>query len=271
MKFKVFLLTMLSFSIAKSVVPHGGESSGGGGNSSAAEFQMIGVWTVNALSQRGEIRIKNRLINLSAMSLSLMKLKIQPTDENLVLNGAPVSAINYPEQHLIVFNEDNWKSLDRIGKMQLCLHEIWGLTFADHADDNYIFSAELARMVSASSFENSSQIISAQSTDTDLDGQSYRALVTKMFVQNKQTYQIIFEKIFDMANGNTLITSHIVYNIAELPINAKWGFQNLRLSSKGFEFELDYFLPDQMTCLFPLPSVALIGIELEKVKIDCHA
>lgn len=268
MKLKLLALVLL-FSSAVGFV-HGGESSGGGGNSSAGEFMMIATWTLNTLSQRGEIQINNRIVDVSAMSRLVAQAKIQPTDEKLILNGTPVSAINYPNQKRIIFNQDTWDSLDRRSKIQLCLHEFWGLAFSDHQDDNYAFSSALVDIISAVSFENPSQIVSAQSTDMDLNGYMFRAMVTKNKIKDQDGYQIIFEKIADLPRVGGIITSHIVYSSAEFSVRSKWGIQNLRIGQRGFEFDLNYFLPNQVTCLFPLPKAPVGDIELKKIEIGCH-
>jgi len=267
---RVFILTFillcgpLCFAI-------GGESSGGGGNASTGEFQMIAIWALNTLSQRGEININQRTVDVSAMSRLVTQTKIQSTDEKLVLNGMPVSAINYPAEKRIIFNEDTWKSLDQQAKMQLCLHEYWGLAFADHQDDGFIFSSNMVQMIYAFSYDNPSQILSAQSTDEDLEGTLFRAMITKSKIKDQDVEQLIFEKITDLTEAGSIITSHIVYTVADMPVTPQWGFQNLRLGAKGFEFDLNFSLPGQMTCLYPLPSLSDEQGELQKEVIRCHA
>lgn len=266
MKLKISALALV---LASSLGFVGGESSGGGGNSAAAEFNDIAIWTLNSLSDRGDIEIQGRKIDVHAMSRMIFDSKVQATKEQLILNGIPVHAINYPDQKLIVLNEDNWKSLGQKAKMQLCLHEYWGLTFADHADDNYVISSALADLVLATSFKNPSQIVSAVSTDTDLGGRTSRAMVLRKRTKTDFTYELVIETITDYDEVDSVITSHVVYALKDLPVKAQWGIQNLRLSDKGFEFELNYYLPEQVTCQYALPKYK--EAILEKVQIPCHA
>lgn len=261
-------ITALILVLASSLGFVGGESSGGGGNSAAAEFNDIAIWTLNSLTDRGEIELQGRKLDIHAMSRMIFDSKVQATKEQLVLNGIPVHAINYPDQKLIVLNQDNWKTLDQKAKVQLCLHEYWGLTFADHADDNYVYSSALADMVLATSFKNPSQIMSAVSTDTDLGGRTVRAMVLRKRTKTAFTFELVIETITDYNEIDSVITSHVVYALKDLPFKAKWGIQNLRLSETGFEFELNYYLPEQVTCQYPLPTYT--GSVLEKLKINCH-
>jgi len=145
---------LLALMTAASLIPSaafpahdGSESSSGGGPGIAAEFVRLSTFSLRALATVTPIRIQNRTVDLKAMESVLPKLDIRPTKDTLKIDGKIVDAINHPDDDSIDINIAGWEKRSDDTKLQLAIHEIWGLAFHDHQDDSFLYSTEMVKQV----------------------------------------------------------------------------------------------------------------------------
>jgi hypothetical protein len=108
---------------------NGQESNGG--NGFTAEFISYATEATNIIESEGGIYWNQRLVSKSVERLkaTLSKMVVEATTKTLTNKNKPVSALNYPLNGTVIFNENDWKVLNSDGKLQLAMHEILSLTF----------------------------------------------------------------------------------------------------------------------------------------------
>jgi hypothetical protein len=119
------------------------------------QFRLLCQSSLAFLEQASPLIISGRTIDLGAMKSALQNVRIEWTDKKLEVNGSAVDAINTPSQNLITLNRSSWDHIEQFSKTQLCLHELWGLTFHDHQDDRYLFSSQMVNNLRFSVLKNS--------------------------------------------------------------------------------------------------------------------
>ncbi|MBX2987738.1 MAG: hypothetical protein KF802_07550 [Bdellovibrionaceae bacterium] len=149
---KFLLILQLFFA---SVAFAGGETSGGGGNGFAAEFRRFAQQASQAMFEHQVIQVQGRNFDFRAFRAGVDSAAIVATRDRLVLNGLPVSAINYPLKNTIVFNVDDWAKLSQDSKIQLVIHEFLGLKYSNTINDSdYRWSADLLNLTKTFTVES---------------------------------------------------------------------------------------------------------------------
>jgi hypothetical protein len=132
----------------------GRESGGGGGNGFAAEFRRLGAQAEQAFFEHQVINLAGKDFDHHPFRAVLEVLVLEPTQEQLTLEGKKVSSINYPASAKVVFNVDDWAKFDHDAKMQLVIHEILGLKYRNQFDDSrYECSRQLLTLTKKFTFE----------------------------------------------------------------------------------------------------------------------
>ena len=250
MKRILFHFILLSGLIAHSSIllaRVGTDSSGGGGNGTTAEFVELVSNGLHALANRGVVEVNGRTIDFALMALKLRDAKILTSNEPLSLNGANVNAINYPETGEIVIDAKAWARLKTPTKLQLALHELWGLAYHDGQDDRYQFSKGLKQIIVDAGFESPGRITSIVTSNQDGRAQTFRAIISRRGGQTRSNLDLIFQKIKSIeVNGKSvdLVTSSVVYTPTDFPYgedsvieNMTWG-RSANGPNPAFRFEL---------------------------------
>lgn len=160
MKILFLLLVGVSvgFPVATAGLPvavAGTEISGGGGNGAVAEFLRLGTDSLHTLANRSDTLELTRNFDPGLAARIFATTRVESTKEDLTLLGQDVTAINYPGENRIVFEEHAWARLDKTGKLQLVLHEIVGLTHRKAVNDgDYRVSKALTELTLRTGVEN---------------------------------------------------------------------------------------------------------------------
>lgn len=135
----------------------------GGGNANVAEFYHLGEELLVALAPLSPLKISDSQIDIKAMQKIFKHTRVMAAPEPLLLNGASVEAINYPDRNLVAFRVTDWRTHTNELKSQLVIHEILGL--ARIADPEFKVSRQLLNIVVGSTEYNAELAASEQTCD----------------------------------------------------------------------------------------------------------
>ncbi|MEK2690389.1 hypothetical protein [Bdellovibrio sp. GT3] len=82
--------------------------------------------------------------DVDSLEAAIASTKIQSTDEQLILDGVPKDAINYPSQKRIIFNRKAWSQMNLELRSLLVLHEYLGVMGIN--DSTYSVSTRLLQI-----------------------------------------------------------------------------------------------------------------------------
>lgn len=97
---------------------------GGGGDNYSLLFVGTASDILHYLEQTPELSSE---INIAAFKKAVETTTVESTDKQLLLNGVPKDAINYPAEKRIIFNYKNWNAIDLENRPALVLHEYLGI------------------------------------------------------------------------------------------------------------------------------------------------
>lgn len=129
MKALFFLLLLLPLPYSSFAGPR---VIGGGGDVHALQFI--------AIADKIVIHFQNspmKEIQIERLKKAIETTIVESTYENLVLNGVPKDAINYPESKRIIFNRIRWNQIADEDKPALVLHEYLGILKIEGASYNF--------------------------------------------------------------------------------------------------------------------------------------
>ena len=106
--------------------------------------------------------VNGRSIDYKSMQNSLKTVQICVVQQPLFVDDKAVDAVNEPSKRLVTINKDGWQALDFFGRHQLCLHELWGLSFHDHADDDYSYSTQMITRLRLDLLKSSLTLVSCR-------------------------------------------------------------------------------------------------------------
>jgi len=129
------------------------EGTRGGGNMEVAAFYLKAELMLNSLLPQSPLNIADTTLDIQALIEKLDAVKVESVTTPLMINGALVDAVNYPDQNLIQFNYKRWLKMSKIEQGHLVIHELLGV--ARIPDPNYQVSMAVIKYIAQQNGYNS--------------------------------------------------------------------------------------------------------------------
>jgi hypothetical protein len=133
-------LILIFFLFLNSTIWSSGTTVGNAGDLLSKEFFFLAREITNNISKVELNRYDNSIDDRINTLLPILNFKV---GKNLLLDGQPVTAINYPKKNTLIIDKEKWRAISkRNDKRQLILHELlWliGIEDADYQNSEYIF------------------------------------------------------------------------------------------------------------------------------------
>ena len=128
-KIDKLLLTIVLLSTTFSYAQQGGV---GGGDSAELEFKAMGQGLAQRLTK--DLGSFFPEVSTTAFSQAVKDTKVVMTSLELMLDGSPRDALNFPSEHKIEVNRQKWIKLTPAKKASLAFHEYLGIMGLEHED-----------------------------------------------------------------------------------------------------------------------------------------
>lgn len=105
-----------------------GNEGGHSGDLYVLEFSTLAQFIADQLTKDIVNSIGNEKLTIETFQNTVESVKVISADKDrVVLNGAPVDAINFSQQKLILVNRDHWREMNLHQKIKVVLHEYFGI------------------------------------------------------------------------------------------------------------------------------------------------